>query len=385
MRPRSRSVVLFLALVLSAVHAPASARQTPFRQALEQFAAEITADVEADGIGSIAVAVVVADSVEWAHAFGWADRDRRIAANAQTIYRIGSISKSVTAVAMARLVQRGVLTVNDSVARWLPEFTTLKGDAAAVRGITLAQLASHTSGLIREPELTDAAAGPIEGWESKIIASIPATSLRTSPGQSYAYSNIGYGILGLAISRAAKVPFMTMITNDVFRPLGMSSSYFVVPAGAWPRVATGYSNDARGEVDAALPAREHTGRGYKVPNGGVYSTVGDLARFIAVMTGALGDDVLTPASRALLLTVHTPESPATGYGYGFQIAADDEGNRFASHSGSVAGYSANILFHPETRIGVVLLRNYNTGRTNLGAASRRLASRLVTLTTAGAR
>ena len=384
MRHRIRSIVLFFALLVLAAAAPAFA-QTPFRQALEEFAAEIAADVEADGIGSIAVAVVVGDRVEWAHAFGWADRDRRIAASAQTIYRIGSISKSVTAVAMARLAQRGVLTVNDRVAQWLPEFTTLQGDTDVVRSITFAQLASHTSGLIREPELADAAAGPIEGWESKIIASIPTTSLRTPPGQAYAYSNIGYGILGLAISRAAKTPFMTLIAEDVFRPVGMSSSYFVVPENIWPRVATGYANNARGEVDAELPAREHAGRGYKVPNGGVYSTAGDLARFIALMTGALGDDVLSPASRAMLLAVHTPERTAGGYGYGFMIASDDEGNRFVSHSGSVAGYSANIVFHAETHIGVVLLRNYAAGRTNLRAASRRLANRLVTLTTAAAR
>ncbi len=382
MRFRLRPVTLLTAVLLVAAAAPAAARQTPFRQALEAFAERIGADVEADGIGSIAVGVVVGDRVEWAHAFGWADRDRRVAANAQTIYRIGSISKSVTAVAMAMLAQSGVIGLEDPVVAWLPEFAALDGDPAAVRAITLRQLASHTAGLIREPALGGAATGPIDGWEAKIVASIPKTSLRTPPGQAYSYSNIGYGILGLTISRASAVPFMRLVEYDVFARIGMASSYFIVPPVAWPRVATGYANDGRGGIDAGLPAREHEGRGYKVPNGGVYSTVGDLARFIALLTGALGDDVLTPATRASLLAVHTPRDTPNGYGLGFQISTDADGNRFAGHGGSVAGYTAHLAFHPETRIGVVLLRNYNTGRTNLGAAARALLSQLVATTMA---
>lgn len=365
-----------LALFAGTAATPAVAQQPAFRQVLEQFAGELGADVQADSIGSIAVAVVVGDRVEWTHAFGLADRDRRIPANAQTIYRIGSISKSITAITMARLIQRGVLSVDDPVVKWLPEFATLDGDSAMVRSITLAQLASHTAGLIREPRLDSAASGPIEKWESRVIESIPHTSLRTPPSQAYSYSNIGYGILGLTISRAAHTPFMTLVTDEVFEPLGMTSSWFIVPQAEWSRVATGYANDRRGHVDAALPAREHAGRGYKVPNGGVYTTVGDLARVVALMTGALGDDILTPASRSMLMTIHTPESTTRGYGFGFQIATDSAGNRFVSHGGSVAGYTANIAFDPASRVGVILLRNYNTGRTNLGAVSRRVLSRL---------
>jgi CubicO group peptidase (beta-lactamase class C family) len=380
---RALSTLFALGLFVAVACAPAVAQQPEFRQVLEQFAGELAADVQADGIGSIAVAVIAGDHVEWAHAFGWADRDRQIPANARTIYRIGSISKSITAIAMARQVRRGAFTVEDPVVKWLPEFATLDGDPAAVRSITLAQLASHTAGLIREPRLEGAASGPIDGWESKVIASIPHTSLRTPPGRAYSYSNIGFGILGLAISRAAHVPFMTLVTSEVFEPLGMTSSWFVVPQSEWSRVATGYANDARGNVDAELPAKEHAGRGYKVPNGGVYSTVGDLSRVIALMTGALGDDVLPPASRDMLTMVHTPGDTASGYGFGFQIRTDREGNRFVSHGGSVAGYTANIAFHPASRVGVVLLRNYNTGRTNLAAASERLLARLVAAVPAG--
>ncbi|MCI0434194.1 MAG: beta-lactamase family protein [Gemmatimonadetes bacterium] len=385
MRSARQSSVLLFALALSVLPALASAQPSTFRDALEQFAEQIRADVEADGVGSIAVAVIVGDSVVWAHAFGWADRDRGIRADARTIYRTGSISKSITAVALMRQVERGRLSLEDPVVRWLPGFSELDGDPARIRTITLGHLASHTGGLIREPELDGAAAGPIADWESKVMASIPRTSLRTAPGEAYAYSNVGYGILGLTVSRAVSVPFMSLVTDDVFRPLGMTSSYFVVPASEWSRVAIGYANNTRGEIDTGLPAREHEGRGYKVPNGGVYSTVGDLARFIALMSGALGDEVLRSGTRTAMLTSRNPDNSDNGYGLGFQVNTDENGDRFASHGGSVAGYTAGIMFHPESRIGVALLRNYNTGRTNLETALRDLLRRLVAAARAGAR
>jgi CubicO group peptidase (beta-lactamase class C family) len=378
MTARRRPASLATALLLLAL-APSTllAQRAAIEQAILRFQAEIARDVEADSLGGITAAVVIGERVAWTHGFGWADRERRVPAAPETIYRIGSISKSVTAVTMMRLAERGVLSLDDRADRWLPELAQLPGLAAEAAPITIRQLASHTGGLIREPELEGAAAGPIDGWEARIIESIRHTQLRTPPGTEYSYSNIGYGILGLTISRAARTPFMGLVRDLVFEPLGMTSSFFIVPAHAWPRVATGYLNNARGEVNTELPAREHAGRGYKVPNGGVYSTVADLARFSALMNGALDGRVLSAESRQAMLAVYSPGDTTRGYGLGFMITTDEQGRRFAHHSGSVAGYTANILFHPDTRIGVILLRNYNAGRTNLQRVSLRVAGELI--------
>ena len=128
-------------------------------------------------------------------------------------------------------------------------------------------------------------------------------------------------------------------------------------------------------LDAEQPALEHAGRGYKVPNGGVYSTVGDLGRFMAAVSGHVS--LFTEAGREELISVQTPENPERGYGLGFSLSRDEEGRLFVEHGGSVAGYNAHMLFEPESGIGVVLLRNYSGGRTNLGRAARDLMTAIL--------
>lgn len=370
-----RSVIVSIALFLTLPPTSVAARQAQ-DDPIARFRAELQADVEADGVGSIAAAVIVDTMLVWSGAFGWADRDQQVEADASTIYRIGSISKSVTAVALMHLVERGVVDLDDPVVKHLPVFEHLGGGVPEASTITLRQLASHTGGLIREPGLDNAAAGLIEGWEDKIIASIPTTTLRSTPGTEYSYSNIGYGILGLALARAADEPFMNLVDRVFFQPLGMTSSTFVIRPPLDAHLSAGYENGRDGSIDAERPALEHAGRGYKVPNGGIYSTVGDLARFAALMTGALVAETLSETSRAEMLRRQTPGEGTQGYGLGFSLRTDDAGNRYAYHTGSVAGYTAVMLFDPERKIGVVLLRNYARGRTNLLQAARRLVREL---------
>jgi CubicO group peptidase (beta-lactamase class C family) len=372
------------ALTLLAMACVTTAKAQTRESVIAGFEARLSRDVQADDIGSIAAGIVVGTDVIWAKAFGFMDRDRAVPANAQTLYRIGSISKSVTAVLMMVLLQQGVISLDDPVAEHLPEFQRLGGGLAEASSITLRQLATHTSGLSREPQLEGAATGPIAEWEQKIIASIPTTTLSGRPGSQYAYSNIGYGILGLALSRAARQPFMDLVQRHVFQPAGMTSSTFIIQAPQGERLSLGYQNGRDGSINAETPALEHAGRGYKVPNGGVYSTVHDLSRFMGIVSGALGDAVLTEQSRAAIMTKQTP-GDGQAYGLGFMLRSDDNGNRLVYHSGSVAGYTAFLTFNPETRIGVVLLRNYASGATNLQSAAQSLVTALIAVTKTGTR
>lgn len=356
--------------------APARAADAAWSAAIDSFRLRLRADVAADSVGGITAAVVIGDRMVWAEGFGWADRDRRIPAGVETIYRIGSISKSFTAVAMMRQVDAGVLSLDAPVARVLPQVSGFVQPRAGAGAVTFRQLASHTAGIAREPALEDAAAGPIEGWEQKVVASIPATRFDTLPGARYAYSNIGFGVLGLAVSRAGNSEFRSLVAREIFEPLGMTHSSFIVPHDDLRHLAVGYANRRDGTIDAAGPAREHAGRGYKVPNGGIYSTVGDLARFVAGMTGAAGDALLPLEHRLEMMRVQTPGADSSGYGLGFQITASEGGRRFVGHGGSVAGYTAHLVFEPESGIGVIILRNYNSGRTNLGRVTTELLASL---------
>jgi len=357
------------------VQIPQKVRHSAFQSALSHFEAQLSQDVAGDSIGSISAGVVVGTELVWAKGFGWADVERQIPADAETVYRIGSISKSFTAVAMAQLVEKGLFSLDDPVERFFPEIKGLSDKPENAPPVTFRNLASHTAGLIREPRLRGAAAGPIGEWENKILESIPETAFQSLPGERYSYSNIGFGILGLAISRTAGIPFMDMVTGRIFKPLGMQSSFFILTPERLPHLSMGYVKRRDGTVDAEAPAREHAGRGYKVPNGGIYSTVGDMAKFIAAMTGASPVKILSDSMRREMLTVQTPEGRSK-YGLGFSINIDKDGFTTAGHGGSVAGYNAHIVFDPQSKTGVILLRNYNGGKTSLSGAARTLLKKL---------
>jgi CubicO group peptidase (beta-lactamase class C family) len=361
-------------LLILAVAADASA-QSRWNDALEAFSAAIAADVESDGIGGIAAGVMVDGDLVWSRAYGLANRVEGETMGTASISRTGSISKSVTALLMMRLVEQGVLGLDDPVHDYLPEIGHIRDRRPGARAMTFRDLASHTAGIVREPDLEGAATGPIEAWEDKVLASLKATRFDSIPGARYQYSNIGFGTLGLALSRAAGRPFIDMVQEEVFAPLGMTGSTFVI-GDLEPRLAVGYANRRDGSVDAEQPALEHAGRGYKVPNGGVYSTVADLGRFMGAMCGVPGLDILSEEGRLEMLRVQTPESPSRGYGLGFSLRTDGEGRTIASHGGSVAGYTAHLAFDPDARIGVVLLRNYQRGATVLGQATQGLVQTL---------
>ena len=352
--------------------------QSPSRdEALTAFSRQLRADVAADDVGGIVAGVMVDGDLVWAQAFGWADRDARTPMSTASISRTGSISKSVTAVLMMRLLDEGVIGLDEPVERYLPAFASVKDRRVDAEPVTFRHLASHTAGLIREPQWPDAVVGPIELWDKRIVESLPLTAYDTVPGARYQYSNIGFGTLGLALAKAAGRPFMEMVRTEVLEPLGMTGSEFVV-AGAKleARLAAGYVIGQDGSIDGGQPAREHAGRGYKVPNGGVYSTVADLGRFMGAMSGVPGLRILSEESRQEALSIQTPENPNRGYGLGFSVQIDEQGRKIASHGGSVAGYTAHMAFDPEARIGVVLLRNYGRGSTNLGTATQGLVAQL---------
>jgi CubicO group peptidase (beta-lactamase class C family) len=226
--------------------------------------------------------------------------------------------------------------------------------------------------LIREPSLPGAAAGPIGQWEAKVLASIPTTRFDTVPGARFSYSNIGFAVLGLAISRAAKAPYIDLVTDGIFKPLGMRSSTFIIDDRLRPKLAVGYS-----ELAPGLPDREHDGRGYKVPNGGIYTTVGDLTHYIAMFEGLRGDSVLSAKSRAEMMRVQTPEDPRSGYGFGLFVETTAGGHRMINHGGGVAGYTTYFIFDPDAQIGVILLRNYERGQTDLAEAAHKVLADLV--------
>ncbi|MFT4601394.1 MAG: CubicO group peptidase (beta-lactamase class C family), partial [Arenicella sp.] len=248
---------------------------------ISAFEEKLETDVIEDDIASMSAAIFMDDEIVWSQAFGEANRTTEVIADSSTVYRTASISKTITAYLMMLLVQDGIIKLDDPIKNYLSEIDQIQhNDLSDFTQITFRHLASHTSGLAKEPDLENAASGPIEEWEEKVLNSIPTTHMVSEPGEHFSYSNIGYGILGLALSRAAGEPFMDLVDERVFEPLGMENSFFIISEGEEDNIAAGYSVRAfTGEIESEKAELEHAGRGYKVPNGGIYSTPTDLARF----------------------------------------------------------------------------------------------------------
>lgn len=331
------------------------AQQQSLQKIIDDFDRIVQAGVNADAGGCVMLAVFKGDEVIWSQGFGLANVENKIAATADTISRIGSITKSFTAVVICQLAEQGVLQLDDPVQKHFPEIKQLADAPSDSNLITFRMLASHTAGLVREPKFARITArGPIHLWEKKVLQAIPNTSFKTSPLTEFSYSNIGYGMLGLAGSRAAGQPFISLVEKQIFEPLAMQSSTFIVETPEMKqRLAVGYLLDPKTKsLNSEVPARQHAGRGYKVPNGGIYSTVGDMAKFAAALMGETETEILTAASRKQMFT---PQLPAERHGLGFKIIAQMNDLNVVGNSGSIAGYRADLRFDLNSKLGVATL------------------------------
>ena len=385
--PLPSGLALTLSILALLFHLPATTLDLPIQQrllhagerfaqsseeqrqaAIEEFEATVEQTVQRNGMGSAVVGIVLDGHVAWKKGFGSRDIEKKMPADADGIYRVGSITKSFTAMAMVQLAEKGVFALDDPVYKYFPEIEGLAGKNEYAKSITFRHLASHTAGLAKEPKLAGAASGPIGQWEEKILASIPKTEILTPPGQRHHYSNIGFGILGLAVSRAAGQPYMGLVEDLILQPLGMKHSAFIPTEEMEPLVAAGIQAGTHGTLDTETPKREHIGRGYKVPNGGLYTTLDDLGRFIALHCNDGRADVMyAEAVKQMRRIQATPDGRSLGpfekaYGLGLWLFTAPDGTRLVGHFGSVSGYDSTMYFHPETKTGVILLRSYHAAR-----------------------
>ncbi|MGB5976784.1 MAG: serine hydrolase domain-containing protein, partial [Cyclobacteriaceae bacterium] len=174
-------------------------------EVIEKFTSLVKSDVNDDNIdGSFSLAIIHKDSVLALEAYGQADKN--------TVFRIGSISKTFAGFLMLQLQQDGMLDINDPVEKYLPEIKSLV-DYNKYPPITIKQLATHTSGLDRESRSRDENVrfGKIDEWEKNLIKAIPETTFRSKPGERFGYSNIGFAILGLTLSKVADKPYIELV------------------------------------------------------------------------------------------------------------------------------------------------------------------------------
>jgi CubicO group peptidase (beta-lactamase class C family) len=339
-----------------------------------QFENQLAKDVQEDQVGSISSAIFVSNKLVWSKAFGVADPVNKTYADTSTLYRIASVSKTFTVFLMMQMIEAGYFKLDDPVENFVPEIKKIKGYSDSNK-ITFRQLASHTSGLDKGPTLKNATIGPPEEWENKTILSIPTTRLISKPGLKYHYSNMGISIIGLAISRATNQSFIDLVKEKILIPLNMNNTFYKIPVAEMRRLSKGVNGARLNKINLKISDRDRQGRGYKLPAGGLITTPNDLAKFILTLMGKSDNKILSKESLRLMQTPVTNIDSSIFYGLGLFITKKDS-STIVGHGGSTSGYSSLFAFDTLNNNGVVLLRNYNKGKTNFDLSATNLLTKL---------
>ena len=388
MSPRPRSV-LFFAMALSA--GPAAASERDFASALAEFRALHREEVRRAGIVGSSFYVVRDGATVVADHLGEQDAEARVPVDAGTIYHWASITKTMTGIAIMQLRDRGLLSLDDPIVRYVPELKQVHNPFGSTDRITLRQLMSHSAGF-RDGTWPwrDAEWQPFEppGW-AQLAAMLPYTEVRFEPGTRFSYSNPGIVYLGQVIERLSGEDYEVYADKNILRPLGMQASYFdrTPPHLLRHRSRSYYIRDGK---RVAAPFDVDTG--VTVSNGGLNAPLPDMARYVAFLLGdpkrrAEYDLVL---KRSSLEEMWRPEIAAgddltqgrmdetTQSGLSFFID-QVRGIRFVGHNGDQTGFRAYLSLCPEQRMGSLLAFNTETRAVENSPANRDTAESRIAL------
>ena len=337
---------------LAQAQAPAAVAPAPlhYAEVVEEARALVRADIAERGYPGLAIAVSVDGATVWSEGFGYADLEHRVPMSRTVKFRVGSISKSMTAAAVAGLVERGRLDLDAPVQRYVNSFPE------KAHPVTTRQLGGHLGGIRHyrgnENFIRDPYATVVDGLS--IFADDP---LLHEPGTAFSYTSHGFNLISAVVEGVAEQPFLDVMRDAVFRPLGMRDTVadFVTPI--IPGRTRYYVRDGAGRVVNA----PFVNNSYKWAGGGFLSTTEDVLRFA---NAHLDDGFLTKSSLELLFTEQkTLDGEGVGYGFGWFIRTRDDGRRLLSHSGGSVGGTSLMVMEPETRVVVVGLINL-TGADN---------------------
>lgn len=293
-------------------------------------------------IPGLSVAIYDGKAV-WAKGYGLADVENDVPATADTMYRLASVSKPITAVAAMQLVEEGRIDLDAPIQTYVSEFPSKPWP------VTSRQLLAHLGG-VRHYKGDEAQSTKHYRNRRVPLFVFKDDPLVHEPGTRFLYTTYGYNLLGSAVEGADKRPFLETLKAKVFGPAGMATIRDDDTFAIIPRRAQGYrmSRDGRLENSALSDTSG------KIPGGGLIAPAGDLARFArAVMAGEL---VKPETIDAMWTTQKTASGQPVGYGLGWGIGRH-KGVREVSHGGAQARVSTILYLRPDQKVAVVVLAN----------------------------
>src|SRR5438067_1276420 len=342
MLTRVNSIAVAIVIALAAFTAAAQAQlPADLTDKIDKVATDTLART---GVPSASIAIVKDGQIAYVKAYGDARLEPKTAASTTMRYSIGSISKQFTAAAILLLQEQGKLSLDDKVAKYVPNLTR-------ANEVTIRQLLSHTSGYqdywpqdyVMKPMLEPTTVQKImDTWAKK--------PLDFEPGTKWQYSNTNFVIAGVIIEKVARMPLLQFLRQKVFAPLGMSSVLNIDQDRLTESDPTGYLRFALGP----LRPSPKEGKGWLFAAGELAMRAEDLAKWDLSI---IDQKVLKPASyRELGTEIVLKNGVGTQYGLGASVGSPGS-HRFLSHGGEVSGFTAQNMVFPDDRVAIVALTN----------------------------
>jgi CubicO group peptidase (beta-lactamase class C family) len=318
---------------------------TQERAAIDSARSIMLAGMARSGIPGASVTVLRNGRMIWSEGLGFSDLENSLRVTPLTKFRIGSVSKSITAVALEELVEEGKLDLDAPIQKYVPGFPV------KAYPITARELAGHLAGIrhYRGEEF----------YSQRHYASVNESldifkndSLLFRPGDKYSYSTYGYVLLSAVIEGAAGEPYLAYVKRKVFAPIGMRNTTAEFPDSIISFRSRFYTrSDSLGPIVNA-PWVDNSN---KWAGGGFISTTQDLARFGQAMLDA--KILKRPTIQAMWTPQHTADGKSTTYGIGWTVSTDSTGHTSYSHSGGSVGGTALLVVYPREQLVFAFLFN----------------------------
>lgn len=344
---------VLIPIFLLPIACPAQGRKPsePLKNASAEIEKQAIAGIKKHNFPSIAVGIVLGGKTIYAKGFGYADRERRKLANADTVYQIGSVTKTFTGNILAKSIAQKRISLEDPLADFFPRTLKMPTDKNG-NAITVRDIATHSAGFPRYPANLNRVDGePILGFsKEQLYQGIELVKIEKPAGESYSYSNFGYGVLGTALENRYGKTLNELLNESIFGPLGMKSSSLVMTDKIKSELAVPYRDDDPNTRTEPWDMGAMSGAG------NIFSSVNDMSLFMIDMLKE------TDANK-VQQKEHLKINETWSYGLGcFVIRSKTKNTTMIHHGGDIDGYASYLILYPERQAGLVILTNSGMGQ-----------------------
>jgi len=311
----------------------------------------VISEINEKKIPSIAIGIVKDGSPVVAKAFGLADVEANIKADANTVYQLGSVTKMFTGHVLASLIDEGKISISDTLATYFPDSLNFPVSPTG-QIVTIKEIATHSSEFPRYPfNLEREDPHPIKGYTyEQMLEGISNVEIDTLIGTRYSYSNFGFGVLGAAMENHTGQSLPALMDSRIFSKYEMKNSSLVFKEEFAKKLATPY-------LETQPPLKtEPWEMGKLAAAGNVFSTVNDLNK---LMIGMLNNSEINTIQQKQYFSINETWS----YGLGcFIVYSEKQNTQLIYHGGDIDGYASSLTLYPEYGLGVVILTNWGEGQ-----------------------